>query len=76
MPIEPGQVLELDQDQLQSLLEAGNHQAARGGNVVQVHQPESALNKSTITVLDEAIFAHAEAVTRRFFGDKVYQRGA
>eukprot|EP00887_Chlorella_sp_A99_P004653 scaffold4.g4653.t1 len=55
-PFAPGDVLDLDVDQIEGLLAA----TSRGEG-----------NKA----LDDALFAHAESVTNRFFGKDVYFRG-
>lgn len=62
--LRPGDVLDADKDAIERLLRATSV-LGDGERVVESLDPD----------LDAALFAHADSVTRRFFGDDIYMRG-
>ena len=72
----PGDVLDLEIDQMEALLAAtsGNLLSDSGSSSSSSNGPASA-SAGASKVLDDALFAHAESVSNRFFGKDVYYRG-
>ena len=62
--LRPGDVVDADKDAIERLLRATSV-LGDGDRVVESLDPG----------LDAALFAHADSVTRRFFGDDIYMRG-
>ena len=71
----PGDVLDLEVDQMEALLAATSGNLLSGGSSSSSSSGGTAASAGASKVLDDALFAHAESVSNRFFGRDVYYRG-